>query len=79
MDAQEQVEASRNTLGESRSSTKFPNFWAVICYVIEEATVQQEHQDALVQDDVFDIVPTSEGEPVLGGCSRSTFLAKRVY
>jgi hypothetical protein len=77
MDAQEQVEAPRSTLRESRPSTKFPNFRALICYVIEEAAVQQEQQDALVQDDVCDIVPGSEGEPVPGGSSRSTFLAKR--
>jgi hypothetical protein len=30
-----------------------------------------------VQDDACDIVPRLEGEPVLGGSSRSTFLAKR--
>jgi hypothetical protein len=77
MDAQEQVEAPRSTLRESKPSTKFPNFMALICYVIEEATVQQEQQDALVQDDVCDIVLGSEGEPVPGGSSRSTFLTKR--
>jgi hypothetical protein len=60
MDAQEQVEAPRSTLRESRPPTKFPNFKALICYVIEEVVVQQEQQDALVQDDVCDIVPGSE-------------------
>jgi hypothetical protein len=40
MDAQEQVEASRSTLRESRPSTKFPKFMALICYIIEEATIQ---------------------------------------
>jgi hypothetical protein len=48
MDAQEHAEASRSTLRESRSSTKFPNFRALIFYITEEAIVQQEQQDALV-------------------------------
>jgi hypothetical protein len=38
---------------------------------------QQGWRDASVQDDVCCIVPRSKGEPVLGGSSRSTFLAKR--
>jgi hypothetical protein len=41
MDAQEQVEAPRSTLRESRPSKKFPNFMALICYIIEEATVHR--------------------------------------
>jgi hypothetical protein len=57
MDAKEQVEALKSALRESRHSMNFPNFRALICYVIEEATVQHEQQDALVQDDVCDIVP----------------------
>jgi hypothetical protein len=51
---------------------------ALICYVIEEAAIQQEQEDALVQDDVCDIVRGSKGELVPGGSSRNTFLAKRV-
>jgi hypothetical protein len=39
MDSQEQVEAPRNTLRESRISMKFPNFRALICYVIEEENI----------------------------------------
>jgi hypothetical protein len=31
----------------------------------------------MVQDGVWDIVPGLEGQSVLGGSSRSTFLAKR--
>jgi hypothetical protein len=38
---------------------------------------QQVWRDAMGQDDVQDIVPGSEGKPVPGGSSRSTFLAKR--
>jgi hypothetical protein len=84
MDAQEQEEAPRSTLRESRPSTKFPNFMALICSVIDSVTSsiqgaadQQGWRDASVQDDVCDIVPGSEEEPVPGGSSRSTFLAKR--
>jgi hypothetical protein len=74
-DAQEHVEAPRSTVRESRPPKKFPNFMALISNVIEEATNHQVYQDAMVQDDVWDIVPRSEGQPVPGG--RSTFLAKR--
>jgi hypothetical protein len=77
MDAQEHEETPRSTLRESRPLTKFPNFRALICYVIEEVTVRQEQQDASLQDDVCDIVLGSGEEPVPGGSSRSTFLAKR--
>jgi hypothetical protein len=71
-------------LRESRPSTKFPNFVALICSVIDSVTSsiqgavdQQGWRDASEQDDVCNIVPGSEGEPVLGGSSRNTFLAKR--
>jgi hypothetical protein len=37
MDAQEQ-EAPRSTLRERRPSTKFPNFMALICSVIDSVT-----------------------------------------
>jgi hypothetical protein len=77
MDAQEKVEAPRSILRVSRPSTKFPNFRALICYIIEEEIVQQEQQNALVQDDMCDIVSRLEGEPILSGSLRSTFLAKR--
>jgi hypothetical protein len=83
MDAQEQ-EASRSTLRERRPSTKFPNFVALICSIIDYetssiqgATNQQGWRDASMQDDVCDIVPGSKGEPVPGGSSGNTFLAKR--
>jgi hypothetical protein len=76
-DAQEHVEAPRSTFRESRPPKKFPNFMALMSNVIEEATDHQVYQDAMVQDDVWDIVPGSEGQPVPGGSSRSTFLAKR--
>jgi hypothetical protein len=84
MDAQEQEEPPRSTLRECRPSTKFPNFTALICSVINSLTSsvkgaadQHGWRDASVQDDVCDIVPGSEGEPVPGGSLRSTFLAKR--
>jgi hypothetical protein len=48
MDAHEQVEDPRSTLRESKPSTKFPNFMRLICYIIEEAAIQQEQQDALI-------------------------------
>jgi hypothetical protein len=38
MDAQEQEEAPRSTLRESRPSTKSPNFMALICSVIDSMT-----------------------------------------
>jgi transposase InsO family protein len=76
-DAQEHVEAPRSTFRESRPLKKFPNFMALMSNVIEEATNQQVYQDAMMEDDVWDIVPGSEGQPVPGGSSRSTFLAKR--
>jgi hypothetical protein len=38
MDAQEQEEAPRSTLRESRPSMKFPNFMALICIVIDSIT-----------------------------------------
>jgi hypothetical protein len=83
MDAQEK-EAPRSTLRESRPSTKFPNFMALICSIIDSMTSsiqgeadQQGWRDASEQDDVCDIVPGSKGEPVPGGSSRNTFLAKR--
>jgi hypothetical protein len=38
MDAQEQEEAPRSTLRESRPSTKFPNFMALICGIINFVT-----------------------------------------
>jgi hypothetical protein len=84
MDAQEQEEAPRSTLRESKPLTKFPNFMALICSIIDfvtssvqGATDQQGWRNANVQDDVCDSVPRSEGEPVPSGSSRSTFLAKR--
>jgi hypothetical protein len=36
-----------------------------------------KYQNAMVQDDVWDIMPESEGQPILANSSRSTFLAKR--
>ena len=38
MDAQEQEEAPRSTLRERRPSTKFPNFMALICSIIDSMT-----------------------------------------
>jgi hypothetical protein len=38
MDAQEQEEIPRSTLRESRHSTKFPNFKALICSVTHYVT-----------------------------------------
>jgi hypothetical protein len=76
-DAQEHVEAPRSTFRESRPPKKFPNFMALRSNVIEDATDHQVYQDAMVQDDVQVIVPGLEGQPVPGGSSRSTFLAKR--
>jgi hypothetical protein len=62
----------------------FPNFVALICSVIDletssdqEATHQQGWRDASGQDDVFDIVSGSKGEPIQGGSSGNTFLSKR--
>jgi hypothetical protein len=84
MDAQKDEEASRSTLRESRPSTKFPNFMALICSIIDFVTSsaqvvadQQGWRDVSVHDDVCDIVPGSEEEPIPGGSSRSTFLTKR--
>jgi hypothetical protein len=76
-DAQEQVEAPKNTFKESRPSKKFLNFMALMSNVIEEAVNQQVQQDALLQDDACDIVARQEGKTVPSGSSRSTFLAKR--
>jgi hypothetical protein len=83
MDAQEQ-EASRSTLRERRPSMKFSNFMALICSIINlrlpvfrEKLNQQGWRNASMQDDVCDIVPESEAEPVPGGSSGNTFLAKR--
>jgi hypothetical protein len=83
MDAHEQ-ETPRSTLRESKPSTKFPNFVALICRVIDSMNSsiqrvanQQGWRDASVQDDVYDIVLGSKGELVPGGSSRNTFLAKR--
>jgi hypothetical protein len=84
IDAQEQEEAPRSTLRESRPSMKFPNFMALICSVIDSMTSsvqgaadQQGWRDASMQYDMCDIVPGSEEEPVPSGSLRSTFLAKR--
>jgi hypothetical protein len=83
-DAQEHVEAPRSTFRESKPPKKFPNFVALMSSIIDsesssvqEAADQQVWWDAMVQDDVWDIVPGPEGQPVPGGSSRSTFLAKR--
>jgi hypothetical protein len=76
-DAQEHVEAPRSTVGERRPPTKFPNLMALTSNVIEEAVDHRVYQDAMVQDDVSDIVSGLERQPIQGGSSRSTFLAKR--
>jgi hypothetical protein len=83
IDVQEQ-EAPRSTLRESRPSTKFSNFMALICSAIDSVTSiiqgavdQQRWRDDSVPDDVCNIVPRSKKEPVAGGSSRSNFLAKR--
>jgi hypothetical protein len=84
MDAQEQEEAPRSIDRESMPPKKCPYFKALMCSIIDSETSsvhgaadQQGWRDASVQDDVCDIVPRMEGEPVPGGFSRSTFLAKR--
>jgi hypothetical protein len=59
MDAQEQEEAPKSTLRESRPLMKFPNFMALICSIIDYVTSsiqgvadQQGWRDASEQDDV---------------------------
>jgi hypothetical protein len=76
-DAQEHVEAPRSIVRESRPSKKLPNFMALMSNIIKEAANQQVYQDAMIEDDVWDIVPRQEGQPIPSGSSRSTFLAKR--
>jgi len=63
MDAQEQDEAPRSTLRKSKPSTKFLNFMAPICSVINSVTPsiqgaadQQGWRDASEHDDVCNIV-----------------------
>jgi hypothetical protein len=71
-------------LRESKPSTKISNFMALICSVINsetssihEAVDQQSWRNVSMQDDVCDIVPESEAEPVPGGSLGNTFFAKR--
>ena len=87
MNAQEQEQAPRSTVRESRPLTKFSNFLTLmcsLCRVIDSmssskqgATNQQGLRNANLHDDVSDSVPGSEGELVTNGSQRSTFLAKR--
>jgi hypothetical protein len=84
MDVQEREEDPRSTDMESRPPKKCPYFRALMCSVIDSETssvqgaaAQQGWRDSSVQDDVCNIVPGLEEEPVPGGSSRSTFLAKR--
>jgi ABC-type sulfate transport system substrate-binding protein len=74
--AREHVQAPGRTFRKSKPQKKFPNFMALMSNVIEEAADQQVYQDAMVRDDVWDIVPRPKGKPVPSGSSRSTFLAK---
>jgi hypothetical protein len=83
-DAQEHVEAPRNTFRESKPSKKFPNYMVLMSSIIDsksssfqEATDQHVWRNSMMKDDVWDIVPGPEGKLVLGGSSRSSFLAKR--
>ena len=83
MDAHENEDSS-STLRENRLLTNFTNFVALICCVndsvtssIQEAYNQQGWKDSCEKDDVCIIVPGLWGEPILGGCSGNTFLAKR--
>jgi len=52
---------------------------ALMSNLIEEVVDQQVYQDALMEDDVWDIVLGFEGQLVPGGSSRSTFLTKREF
>jgi hypothetical protein len=56
---------------------KFPNLMALMCNVIEKAADQQVYQNAMMEDDVWDIVSGSKGQPISGGSFRSTLFAKR--
>jgi hypothetical protein len=83
-DVQEQAEAPRSTIRESRPSRKFPNYMALMSSIIdvepsnfEEVADQQVWHDVMVQDDVQDIVPRSKGQLIPSVSSRSTFIAKR--
>jgi hypothetical protein len=65
-------------------STKFPNFMALICSIINYVNSsihgvadQQGWRDSSEQDDVFDIVSGLDEEAILAGSSRNTFLTKR--
>jgi hypothetical protein len=82
-DSQEHVKAPRSIFRESRPPRKFPNFVALMSSIIDseyssvwEVTDQQVWWDVMVQDDVRDIVPVPEGQPIPSGSSRCTFLAK---
>jgi hypothetical protein len=81
--AKEHVEAPRSIFRESMPPGKFPNFVVLMSsiidseYSVHEATNHQVWWDAIVQDDAWEIMLGSEGQPVPGGSSRSTFLAKR--
>jgi hypothetical protein len=68
-DDREHVEAPRSTFRESRPPKKFPKFMALRRNVIENVVDHQVYQDAMVKDDVQDIVPGLEGQSVLGGSS----------
>jgi hypothetical protein len=81
--AKEHVEAPSSTVRERRPPKKFPNYMALMSSIIDsksssvqEATDQQVWRNAM-EDDVWDIMPGSEGQPVPDGSSRSSFLAKR--
>jgi hypothetical protein len=85
MDAQEKEEAPRSTLRERKPLTKFANFMALICSIIDSVTSsiqgaadQRCWRDASERDDVCDIVLGLEEEPVPCGSSRSTFLSTSV-
>jgi hypothetical protein len=82
--AKEHIEAPRSTFRESRPLKKFLNYMALLSCIIdskassfEEAIDQQVWRNAMVKDDVWDIVPRLEGKLVSGSSSRGSFLAKR--
>ena len=77
------METPRSIVKESRPLKKCSYFRALICCIIDFETSsvqgavdQQSWRDAIVQDDVCDIVPRSKAKPILGSSSKSTFLAK---
>ena len=72
------MERPRSLVKQSKPPNKFMNYMALKSSIIKETIDEQVWRNAMMEDNVWDIVPQPRGKPIPGGSSRSSSLRGKV-